>query len=207
MTMRWPGRSSRREGAARDRLAAHRDGETDSTAGSLGGPAGELESHRGDLRQVTLPIDRDGRPEDRLVDVDPEGEQPDPGMMGLAIDQGQEVLLDVLVARWFLTLLFLLEAERDLVEGDDPPVVIPRLDQDVLAAPVPGGQALEVVAADQQHADAALADDLPVFAGQRQEPRIAPERRRGQAPRHAVDDVVDDLEAGRPTGGEDRIRQ
>ena len=53
-----------------------------------------------------------------------------------------------------------LEAERDLVERDDPPEVVPLLDQDVLAAPVPGRQAVEVVAADQQHPDAALADDL-----------------------------------------------
>jgi hypothetical protein len=44
-----------------------------------------------------------------------------PGMRGLAIDQGQEVLLDVLGAGVLLTLLFLLEGERDLVEGDDPP--------------------------------------------------------------------------------------
>src|SRR5262249_55229841 len=147
------------------------------------GPPGELQTHRGDLRQITLPIDRDRRLDDRLIDVDPQRERPDPGMMGLTIDQRQEGLLDVPGARLLLTLLFLLEAERDLVKGDDPPEVVPRLDQEVLAAPVPGGQALEVVAADQQDADAALADDLPVFAGHRQEPRLAAEWRRGEAPR------------------------
>ena len=128
-------------------------------------------------------------------------------MMRLRIDQRQEVLPDVLAARLLLPRLLLLIADGDLVEGDDPPEVIPLLDQDVVAAPVPGRQAVEVVAADQQHADAALADDLAVLAGDRQQPGLARERRGGQAPRDAVDHVVDDLEAGRPLGGEDRVDQ
>jgi len=44
-------------------------------------------------------------------------------MMRLAIDQGKEFLPDVLGAGLLLAVLLLAEAERDLVESNDSPVV------------------------------------------------------------------------------------
>ena len=79
-------------------------------------------------------------------------------------------------ARLLLPRCSCLKAAGDLVERDDSPEVVPHLDLDAIAAPVPGSQAIEIGCADEQHANTALADDLAVLARHRHEPLIPPER-------------------------------
>src|SRR5262245_7631786 len=97
-------------------------------------------------------------------------------MVRLPIDEGKEVFLDILVAPALAAIVFLLETKRNLVKRDDSPVVIALLDQNMLAAPFPGSQALDVAAPNQEHPDAALTHHLAVLAGHHQEPRLTPVR-------------------------------
>src|SRR5262249_50274477 len=76
-----------------------RSGQPDSAGWDLLRPIGVLQAQGSELRQIALPVNREGRLHDRLVDVDAQGERADPRMVRLAIDQGQEIFPHVLGAR------------------------------------------------------------------------------------------------------------
>ena len=71
--------------------------------------------------------------------------------------------------------LLLLKGERNLMERDDPPVVIPLLDQDMSFGTNPRKPGVQIGAADEENSNAALAHNPPILAGDRQEPLVARE--------------------------------
>jgi hypothetical protein len=87
----------------------------------------ELQAPPRDDRGVAFPVELNRRLDNRLIDVDAEGEGANPWMVRLLVNQGKSIFCDVPSSVALPVCLFSLIAERDLVERDNSPVVIPLL--------------------------------------------------------------------------------